>query len=31
MKSYGSWFDEEGNFVGSAFLKDIDAIIAKKD
>ncbi|OUM67361.1 hypothetical protein PIROE2DRAFT_5223 [Piromyces sp. E2] len=31
MKSYGSWFDEEGNFVASAFLKDIDAIFNKKE
>ncbi|ORX35503.1 hypothetical protein BCR36DRAFT_588519, partial [Piromyces finnis] len=31
MKSYGSWFDEEGNFVASAFLKDIDAVLNKKD
>jgi len=30
-KSYGSWFDEEGTFVGSAFKKDIDAIVAKKE
>jgi len=29
-KSYGSWFDEEGNFVASAFLKDVEAIVAKK-
>ncbi|ORX80681.1 hypothetical protein BCR32DRAFT_245433 [Anaeromyces robustus] len=29
-KSYGSWFDEEGNFVPSAFLKDIENILEKK-
>jgi len=29
-KSYGSWFDEEGKFVASAFLKDIEYILEKK-
>ncbi|ORY46296.1 hypothetical protein LY90DRAFT_14258 [Neocallimastix californiae] len=29
-KSYGNWFDEEGNFVASAFLKDIEYVLEKK-